>query len=152
MLRLMTNWQIKNYTNISVAELYQILRLRQEVFIIEQNCIYPDIDDKDHNAMHLLGTIDNKLIAYARLFQPDDYLQGYSSIGRVVVAKQKRGQQIGHALIKHAVHFLKTQYPHSPCKISAQAYLMTLYQSFDFIAEGNTYLEDGIPHIAMIKI
>jgi ElaA protein len=128
--------------------LYQILRLRSEVFVVEQNCVYQDIDNKDPKALHLFGTLEGAIIAYARLFQPGDYFE-FSSIGRVVVAQKNRNKNFGHELIDQSILEIKKQFNEESITISAQLYLKQFYESHGFIATSETYLEDDIPHIEM---
>jgi ElaA protein len=143
-------WKIKPFEALSNAELYQILKLRSEVFVVEQNCVYLDIDDKDQKALHLFGIDDGKIIAYARLFKPSDYFQE-ASIGRVVTHMDSRAKKIGHLLMKEAIEAVRTYFGESHITISAQLYLKKFYESHGFIVVGETYLEDDIPHIRMEK-
>lgn len=142
--------KIESFDNLTTQQLYQILRLRAEVFIVEQNCVYQDIDNKDQKALHVLGFKNNKLIAYTRIFKPLDYFE-YASIGRVVVALEERKYGYGHIIMKHSIQAIESYFKESTIKISAQSYLQKFYESHGFKQVGDTYLEDGIPHIAMIK-
>jgi len=141
-------WKIKKFEQLSIPELYQILRLRSEVFVVEQNCVYQDIDNKDPKALHLFGTLEGAIIAYARLFQPGDYFE-FSSIGRVVVAQKNRDKNFGHELIDQSILEIKKQFNEESITISAQLYLKQFYESHGFIATSETYLEDDISHIEM---
>lgn len=142
------HWKIKTFEQLSTPELYQILRLRAEVFVVEQNCVYQDIDNKDQKALHLFGEFEGEIIAYSRLFQPGDYFE-FSSIGRVVVAEKQRDKNFGHELINQSILAIKNHFNVQNITISAQLYLKKFYESHGFIATSETYLEDDIPHIEM---
>lgn len=141
---------IKNFNSLSTNELYEILQLRSEVFVMEQECLYQDIDGKDLNALHVLGIKNKRIIAYARCFDAGIYAED-ATIGRVVVDKLKRGKNYGHILLKAAVAAIYTQYGTKTIQLSAQEYLIKFYESHGFETRGTGYLEDGIPHILMIK-
>lgn len=143
-------WKIKSFEALLTSELYQILKLRSEVFVVEQNCVYLDIDDKDQKALHLFGIEDGKIIAYARLFKPTDYFQE-ASIGRVVTHIDFRSKKIGHQLMKEAIEAITYHFHENHITISAQLYLKKFYESHGFVVIGETYLEDDIPHIRMEK-
>lgn len=145
------NWLVKSFADLSAKEMYQVLKLRQDVFMIEQNCLYADIDDKDEYAFHVLGKLDNEVAAYTRVFAEGKYMHAYCSFGRVVTSSKLRGQGKGHELIRQTLKFINKHYPNVPCKISAQAHLESFYQQYGFLKEGDGYLEDNIPHIAMFK-
>jgi ElaA protein len=142
------SWKTKTFDELSTQELYQILRLRSEVFVVEQNCVYQDIDNKDQKALHLFGTLEGEIIAYSRLFKPGDYFE-FSSIGRVVVAEKHRDKNFGHALIDQSILEIKNRFKVENITISAQLYLKKFYESHGFIATSAMYLEDDIPHIEM---
>jgi ElaA protein len=142
------SWKTKTFDELSTQELYQILRLRSEVFVVEQNCVYQDIDNKDQKALHLFGTLEGEIIAYSRLFKPGDYFE-FSSIGRVVVAEKHRDKNFGHALIDQSILEIKNRFKVEKITISAQLYLKKFYESHGFIATSAMYLEDDIPHIEM---
>ena len=127
-----------------------ILQLRSEVFVVEQDCVYQDIDYKDQKAIHILGYKNEKLIAYTRIFKPGDYFND-ASIGRVVVAENQRKFGYGFIIMQHSIKAVKEYFNETTIKISAQKYLKNFYESLDFEQIGEEYLEDGIPHIAMIK-
>lgn len=146
----MLDIQIKTFEELSKQELYRILQLRSEVFVVEQDCVYQDIDGKDEKALHVIGTKDGKIIAYTRLFKPGDYFEK-ASIGRVVVAKDQRHFKYGHDIMKASIQGIKQYYNETLIKISAQAYLKSFYNALGFSEIGEEYLEDDIPHIAMIK-
>jgi ElaA protein len=139
---------IKRFTDFDIKELYQLLQLRTEVFVVEQNCVYQDMDGKDHKAIHILGYVNDQLASYTRIFKPGDYFD-LSSIGRVVVSPLYRGKSYGKEIMKASIAFIKAE-NYSSVKISAQCYLDKFYTDLGFIATGEKYLEDGIPHQAML--
>lgn len=141
---------IKPFSELTTSELYELLQLRSEVFVVEQDCVYQDIDFKDQKALHVIGYKNEKIIAYARIFKPGDYFE-FASIGRVVVDKEERKYGYGHIIMKHAIEAIKTYFKETDIKISAQKYLKNFYETHRFIQVGEEYLEDGIPHIGMIK-
>ena len=145
-----TNWKIKPFQALSLSELYSILQLRSEVFVVEQNCIYQDIDGKDEKALHVLGECDGKIVAYARLFKPNDYFEK-SSIGRVIVDQDFRDKKLGHFLMREAIEAIRNHFGETQITISAQLYLKKFYESHGFIQTSEMYLEDDIPHIEMEK-
>ena len=142
---------IKNFSELTTNELYEILQLRSEVFVVEQDCVYQDIDFKDQKALHVMGCKNNKIIAYTRIFKPNDYFEK-ASIGRVVVAKNERINKYGFQIMKASIKTIETFLNENEIKISAQKYLRKFYESLGFKMIGEEYLEDGIPHIGMIKI
>ncbi|MDC0006544.1 GNAT family N-acetyltransferase, partial [Winogradskyella sp.] len=123
---------------------------RSEVFVVEQDCVYQDIDGKDQKALHVLGYNSDQLVAYTRLFKPGDYFNE-ASIGRVVVAQNQRQHKFGYAIMKASIDTINTHYNETKIKISAQMYLKRFYNNLEFIEVGEQYLEDNIPHIAMLK-
>lgn len=141
-------WKIKRFEALSTAELYNLLQLRAEVFVVEQNCVYQDIDGKDQKALHLIGEDNGETVAYARLFKPKDYFEE-ASIGRVVVKQSFREKKLGHLLMKEAIEAIKTEFNETNITISAQLYLKKFYESQGFNQTSETYLEDDIPHIEM---
>lgn len=143
-------WKIKRFETLSLHELYLLLQLRSEVFVVEQNCVYQDIDGKDEKALHLLGEIDGNLVAYCRLFKPNDYFD-QASIGRVIVKQSARELKLGHELMKQAIQAIQDAFKETKITISAQLYLKKFYESHGFIQTSETYLEDDIPHIEMKK-
>ncbi|MFD1292906.1 GNAT family N-acetyltransferase [Lutibacter holmesii] len=140
----------KTFAELTKEELYEALQLRSEVFVVEQDCVYQDIDYKDQKAVHVLGYKHKKLIAYTRIFKPGDYFEK-ASIGRVVVAKNERKYGYGHIIMIYSIKAIQSYFNETEIKISAQKYLKKFYESFDFKMIGNEYLEDGIPHIGMLK-
>lgn len=142
---------LKYFDDLTVTELYDVLQLREDVFQIEQNCIYKDIDDKDRKCYHLMLYKNAELVAYCRLVPSGISYEGYASIGRVVSSSKYRKEGYGRHLMVKAMEKITQVFPHLPIKISAQLYLQKFYESFGFTAVGEWYMEDEIPHIAMIK-
>ncbi|WP_298117661.1 GNAT family N-acetyltransferase [Flavobacterium sp.] len=141
-------WKIKRFNELSTAELYSLLQLRSLVFVVEQNCVYQDIDGKDEKALHLLGEFQGKIVAYARLFNKADYFEN-ASIGRVIVHLDYRDKKFGHDLMKNAIEGIEKYFGESKITISAQLYLKKFYETNGFIQTSEMYLEDDIPHIEM---
>ena len=140
---------IKTFNELSTADIYSMLQLRSEIFVVEQNCVYQDIDDKDQNALHLLLKKNNYLIGYSRMFKPGDYFK-QASIGRVLVKKNERKNKYGSLLMQLSIKAIKDTFNEKKIKISAQIYLIGFYKKLGFLPEGEEYLEDGIPHVAML--
>ena len=141
---------IKRFNELSTQELYTVLQLRAEVFVVEQDCVYQDLDNKDLDAYHVLGVLDTKIVAYARIFKPGDYFLE-SSIGRIVVKKEFRKFQYVYQLVQNSILFIENNLQQNKILISAQSYLTKFYNSLGFTQVGEEYLEDGIPHIKMLK-
>jgi len=141
-------FQIKLFSELDTTELYNILQLRSEVFVVEQNCVYQDVDFKDQKALHIFGLKEDKIVAYTRIFKPGDYFEN-SSIGRVLVAAKERKFGYGHEIMKASVKAIKNNYKVEKITISAQKYLKKFYETHQFKQIGAEYLEDGIPHIRM---
>ena len=137
------------YQQLSKEKLYQIIKLRLEVFVIEQNCIYQDLDNKDQKAIHLVGEEEGKLIAYTRLFRKGDYFEN-ASIGRVIVKKESRKKDYGKTIMQKSIEELKNEHNEENIEISAQKYLIKFYLDLGFKKIGEEYLEDNIPHIKMV--
>lgn len=144
-------WKLKSFEALSNTELYNILSLRMEVFVVEQNCPYQDADGKDLKSFHLMG-FDEKgnLIAYARIV-PAGISFKEVSIGRVVSSPKVRGTGAGQALMQKSIEVIYQKYGTVPIHIGAQLYLKKFYESFGFTKISEEYLEDNIPHIEMIK-
>ena len=143
---------IKTFSEISTQELYKILRLRSEVFVVEQDCVYQDMDNKDEKAIHLLYKQEEEIIGYTRIFKSGDYYEN-PSIGRVVVVNNKRGNELGKKIMLESINFIKENFVGKKIELSAQKYLDKFYKDLGFDVEGEEYLEDGIPHQRMfIKI
>lgn len=146
------SFQCLPFAELSLVQLYEIMARRQEVFMIEQTCYYLDADGRDPAAWHLMGTnAEGKIIAYARLLPPGIPFPGYTSIGRVLTATEARGTGAGKALLSRALEEIERIFGPHPVQISAQTYLLRFYRSFGFQETGEEYLEDGIPHIHMIR-
>ena len=137
-------WEVKEWAELSTREVENIFSLRSEVFVVEQDCVYQDIDGKDQKAKHVLGKKENDIVAYARIFKSGDYFKE-ASFGRAVVKKTERGKGVGDELVINCLENISEE----QIKISAQSYLKGFYGKHGFKAEGNEYLEDGIPHTAM---
>jgi ElaA protein len=140
----------KTFNELSLKELYSVLQLRSEVFVVEQDCVYQDIDGKDETALHILGKEGDKLVAYTRCFKPGDYFEE-AAIGRVIVKEGYRKYGYGHEIMKASIEEIKKRYHTEKIKLSAQQYLTAFYESHGFKQIGEGYLEDGIPHIAMVR-
>ena len=140
----------KTFSELTTKELYQILQLRSEVFVVEQNCVYQDIDGKDEKAIHIIGVVQNKIIAYTRCFKPGEYFK-QASVGRVVVKKTERKLKRGNQIMIHSIKAIEKLFQTKTIIISAQSHLILFYNNLGFYSAGNEYLEDGIPHIEMIK-
>ena len=141
-------WKIKRFNELSLHELYSVLQLRAEVFVVEQNCVYQDIDGKDAKAIQVIGEMDGKTVAYARLFRPKDYFEK-ASIGRVIVKPDYRHLKLGHELMRQSIQAVQQLFGETQITISAQLYLKKFYESHGFVQTSETYLEDDIPHIEM---
>ena len=139
--------EVKAWDQLSRKEINDIFSLRSEVFVVEQECIYQDVDGKDEKADHVLLIINNELVGYTRVFNENIYFKE-ASFGRAVVKKNHRGEGYGHLLVEKSLEHLKTN-KQSPIKISAQSHLKEFYSSHGFVVKGEEYMEDGIPHIAM---
>ena len=142
------SWTTAHFGDFTSRELYAVMRLRQEVFVVEQNCVYPDLDGLDLDGMHILYREDGELLAYLRCLKPGvSYPQ--SSLGRIVVAPSGRGRDLGRELVKRGINYNLQTWPDSDIRIGAQAYLEKFYRSLGFVADGQPYMEDGIEHIHM---
>jgi ElaA protein len=143
-------WILKPFNDLTPKELYKILQLRNEVFIVEQNCPYQDCDNKDIYAWHLMGLREEKLLAYSRLLAPGiSYSE--SSIGRVVSSPSTRKTGMGKKLMQESIEQIRNLFHTDAIRIGAQLYLQKFYESFGFIKDSDIYLEDNIPHILMLK-
>ena len=139
------------FYQLNLDEIYAIMALRQEVFVVEQNCPYLDADGSDQEAWHLMGlNKDGKLIAYTRLLPQGVSYEKYAAIGRVVTSPSVRGQGAGKKIMKASIEWMEKLFPNQPVKISAQLYLLKFYNELGFQEIGEEYLEDDIPHIAML--
>lgn len=145
------NWTIKHFSELSTSELYTIMRLRQEVFVVEQNCPYQDADDKDQASYHLAGYDNkNKVAAYARVL-PAGLSFDEVSIGRVITSKEARRNGSGKELMQMCFQFIELTYGRVPVRIGAQSYLIRFYSKLDFKVASEEYLEDNIPHVEMLR-
>ena len=143
------HWEIKAFDQLSLQELYTILTLRTNVFVVEQACPYPEVDGKDPNCLHLLGTINGELVAYLRIL-PAGLRYDEVSIGRVVIKPSHRGKGLARLMMEQAIHCITNEWKESQIKIGAQAYLEKFYQSLGFEPVSEVYLEDDIPHLDML--
>ncbi|MRT93486.1 GNAT family N-acetyltransferase [Ancylomarina sp. 16SWW S1-10-2] len=143
-------WKVLKFDQLTLDQLYNLLQLRSQIFVVEQDCVYLDMDGKDRKALHVLGFKGNKICAYARLFDKGEYFDA-CSIGRVIVAEDERRYAYGHNLMSESIKAIKEYYGEDIIKISAQKYLKKFYEAHGFIQKGEGYLEDGIPHIEMYK-
>lgn len=144
----MVAFSTKSFNELTPVELYQLLQLRNEVFIVEQTCPYPDLDNKDYKALHLLGKEDNGIVAYARIL-PQGVSYKEASIGRVATALAVRKKGYGKLLMAYAITETLQHFSTSEIVISAQYYLEKFYSDLGFKSEGEVYMEDDIPHIQM---
>ena len=142
------NFITKSFSELNTTELYAILQLRSEVFVVEQDCVYQDVDFKDQKALHVFGIKNDKIVAYTRIFKPGDYFDN-ASIGRVVVVVSERKYGFGHDIMNASIKAIKDHFKVDKITISAQKYLKKFYETHHFIQVGEEYLEDGIPHIRM---
>lgn len=143
-------WIIKPFQELSVIELYELIKLRLEIFVVEQNCSYQDADGKDLKSLHLMGySNDGVLVAYCRIL-PAGISYAEVSIGRVVSSSLVRGSGVGKQLMLEALKCIEEKFGNSSVRISAQSYLLKFYESFGFKSLGKEYLEDNIPHMEML--
>lgn len=138
------------FEELTNKTLYEILRLRSEVFVVEQDCVYQDLDNKDQKALHVLGIKKGQVVAYTRIFRPGDYFHN-ASIGRVVVAMDQRKYGYGKQIMEASLAAIEKRFPNTSIEISAQSYLIKFYTELGFERIGEEYLEDGIPHVRMCK-
>jgi len=144
-------WNIKTFQELTVVQLFEVLKLRVNVFVVEQQCAYPELDDYDRHVetRHLSGRNDvGELIAYARLL-PSGLRYAEVNLGRFVVKAEWRKKGIGHQLLQAALKEVSRCWPETPIRISAQEYLQTFYAQYGFVRVSEVYLEDGIPHVEM---
>jgi ElaA protein len=142
-------WQTLAFTELTGEQVYAILRLRQQVFVVEQRCAYLDLDNLDQQATHMLGVRGKELVAYQRCLAPGlSYPE--SALGRIVVSASMRGRQLGRELVQRGIEHNLSRWPGSGIRINAQAHLQDYYGALGFAAEGGEYLEDGIPHRQML--
>lgn len=148
----MIHWQDLHHSELSVSALYELLKLRCEVFVVEQHCVYQDVDGEDliGENRHLLGWRDNQLVAYARILKNEDDFAPVV-IGRVIVSPQVRGEKLGYQLMDRAVASCQQNWPQHAIYLGAQAHLQSFYAHFGFRPVTDIYDEDGIPHIGMAR-
>lgn len=142
--------EVKSFEQLSVQELYDILQLRTAIFVVEQDCVYQDMDGKDQVALHVLGKEDGQLVAYTRIFEPGTYYED-ASIGRVVTNNIARGKGYGREIMDASIQALEEASGKTSITISAQSYLRKFYRELGFKETGDEYLEDGIPHFKMVR-
>lgn len=144
----MVAWSTLPFEALDTRTLYDLLRLRTDVFVVEQQCPYPELDDRDRTALHVLGRdADRRVVAYARILPPD--AEGLPVVGRVVVQADRRGTGLGHALMREVLTALRAHYGRVSSRLSAQAHLEAFYAAHGYRAQGTVFDLDGIPHIAM---
>lgn len=142
-------WTLSTFDDLKVRALYALLQLRGEVFVVEQSCVFQELDGSDFVAMHLQGSVDDELVAYARCFEPGvKYVE--ASIGRIVTRASHRGNGLGHALVERALATINELWGPQAIRIGAQARLATFYESHGFCDAGVPYIEDGIDHLEML--
>jgi len=152
-----TTWQSKSFSQLSLNQLYDALKLRVDIFVVEQTCYYSDLDsdegllDRHPETLHLLGYQNEELVAYLRILPKGQSYADKISIGRVVIAVNARGSGLGHELMVEALALCHQHFPSDSIKISAQQHLKSYYQQHGFAQVSEMYLEDGIPHIAMLR-
>ena len=145
------NWILKKFDDLTSNELYALMQLRNEVFVVEQNCVYQDADNKDQPSYHLIGWQDDKLIAYTRILPPGVAYTEEPSIGRVVTSPSARGSGIGRELMEKSIEELYKLFGKKSIKIGAQLYLLKFYTSLGFQQTSSIYLEDNIEHVEMVR-
>ncbi len=143
----MIEWSITPFAELTVQQLYDILYLREQIFQLEQNCLYQDIDRVDLTALHVMGFVGDELAAYARIYFKNSAI----SIGRLVVPQHLRGQHFGKQIVRYCLDYIDREYPQQLIEVSAQYRLVNYYEALGFEAVGDVYDEDGIPHIKMIR-
>ena len=144
------NWTFKKFDDLTPSELYAIIKLRNEVFVVEQNCVYQDADDKDQKGFHFMGWDNQTLVAYTRIIPKGISYIDHASIGRVVTAPQYRRIGAGRKLMELSIAKTLEVFKCTSIKIGAQLYLKKFYQSLGFVQCSDAYLEDNIPHISML--
>ncbi len=143
-------WKIKRFNELSTSELYEIIKARINVFVVEQNCPYPDLDDYDKKALHLWAEQNGEVLAYCRIFDKN-IKYNETSIGRVLTSEKGRGKKLGKTLLSFAVKIIEMRFQTAQIRISAQDYLIKFYSDFGFIDTGKKYLEDDIYHTEMLR-
>lgn len=143
-------YPIKSFKELSNEELYQILKLRSEVFVVEQHCVFQDMDNKDQESLHVMCYIDDKLAAYTRVL-PEGLSFEEVSIGRVITSPLYRGLGLGKEIMEQSIAVCEKLFGITPIRIGAQLYLKKFYNEFGFVEIGDVYIEDGIVHIEMVR-
>lgn len=143
-------WKQQAFNELSIHELYSYLQLRVNVFIVEQNCPYPELDGYDEKSYHLAFVENNEPLAYARIL-PSGQKYSRISIGRVIVKKEARGKGLAKELMNECLQFIEKKWPNQEIQLQAQSHLAHFYGSFGFKAISDEYLEDNIPHVDMVK-
>ena len=144
-------FKLMTFEELTSIELYKILQARTDIFVVEQNCAYPEVDGKDLLSYHLFKEINGEIVAYLRILPPGvSYEQ--ASIGRVIVKKEYRGQKLAQQMLGKAIEFIIEEMKETKIKIQAQEYLLAFYSSFGFQPISESYLEDGIPHVDMLLV
>ena len=143
-------WKIKTFDEITTQELYSVIKARVNVFVVEQNCPYPDLDDYDQKAVHLWAENEGEVLAYCRIFDKGIKYKE-TSIGRVITTEKGRGKGLGRQLIKYALDVIENRLHQTEVRISAQDYLLRFYSDFGFVDTGKKYLEDNLPHTEMFR-
>lgn len=141
-------WKLYRFDDLTAAELYGMLKLRVDVFVVEQNCPYPELDGLDQKSVHLAYRENNRILAYARLV-PAELKYGVPSIGRVIVSPEARGRGLARELMRKSIDFIFTEWQSAEIRLQGQLYLKDFYQSFGFDPISDVYDEDGIPHLDM---
>lgn len=144
------NWKLIKFEEFNVNRLYEVLKLRVDVFVVEQSCPYPEIDGSDQEALHLMCIEDNKVIAYSRIFPPGA-MYDVCAIGRVIVKPKARGTGLAKQLMEKAIEAAENEWQVETIKICAQSHLQNFYESVGFITVSDEFDEDGIPHVYMIR-
>ncbi len=145
------SWIVKPFSELTVVELYEILKLRSAIFVVEQNCVFQDLDDLDKQAHHCMGMLDGELLAYSRLFDKS-VIYDKASIGRVIINAKARKDGLGKKLMEVSIQFIEQLFGKQPLKIGAQFYLKRFYEGLGFQQTSDIYMEDDIPHIYMEKV
>lgn len=143
-------WSYKSFEELDGREMYELLKLRSLVFVVEQNCVFLDIDDKDQKSFHLLGYEGDTMLAYSRIV-PAGVSYKEISIGRVVTHPLYRRKGLGKALMETSIAFIENHLGSQAIRIGAQVYLKSFYESFGFNTISEVYIEDGIPHVEMLR-
>lgn len=145
-----TIWKVKTFNELTTAELYEIIKARVDVFVVEQNCPYPDLDHYDQKAIHLWAEEEGEVLAYCRIFDKEiKYPE--TSIGRVITTQKARGTGMGRQMISYAVQIIENRLKSTEIRISAQDYLIRFYSEFGFFDTGKKYMEDNLPHTEMVR-